>query len=382
MQAKSRRGKALRIAWIVPGFSMDEHDWCIPALLDLSAEIGKVCSLSIVAMRYPYRRDHYTVGAASVFSIGGGHRGPSHTPGIWAETAQALRTLRADVIHAFWAYEPGMIAALFASRLPVVVSIAGGELANLPSVDYGLMRRFRTRIPTLWALRRARIVTAGSRFLLQQAERVLDPGKLRHVPLGIAPARWTAEGTNRADKTILNVGSLEPVKDQASLIKAFHAVQERIPCAVLQIVGGGREAGVLAKLARELDCSQRVEFAGPVPHERLASYYSGASLFAQASLHEAQGMAVLEAAASGMPIVGTNVGVLESLAPSAAVATPVGDPHRLAEALVQVLKNPGEATRLGSAARAIAVGDYGVETAARRFAELYESLVCSRDYPM
>jgi len=327
----------LRVGWIVPGFSGDERDWCIPALLDLSREIGKRCSLAIVAMRYPCRRDQYTVGEASVSSIGGGHPGPSRTLGIWADTVRAVMALRVDVLHAIWAYEPGLMAALFASRLPVVVSLAGGELVSLPSIGYGLMRKFRTRVPTLWALRRAHVVTAGSRFLLKKAERFLDPDKLRHIPFGIAAARWVGARPGRLNKTVLNVGSLEPVKDHASLIRAFARVLKRIPSANLQIAGGGREESALAKLALDVSCSQRVSLIGPVPHEKLATYYAGASLFAQASMHEAQGMAVLEAAASGLPIVGTDVGVLESLAPDAAVATPVGNSDALAEALARVL---------------------------------------------
>lgn len=365
----------LRIAWIVPGFSSNESDWCIPALLDLARAMAPRCDLTIVAMRYPYRRATYAVGGARVISIGGAHRGPLYTPGIWRDTALAVKNVHCDVLHAFWAYEPGMIAAWFRSGLPVIISLAGGELVHLPGIQYGLMGKLRTRLPILWALRNARVVTAGSSFLLEIAGNLLPNQNLRHLPLGVDLQRWKFSQHTLQTGIVLNVGSLEPVKGQAVLLRAFQRVVRHVPSARLRIVGGGQNLSRLKTLSEELGCLGQVEFVGPVPHHELAGFYSGASVFAQASWHEAQGMAVLEAGTCGLPIVGTEVGVLPHLAPDAAIRTLVGDDSQLSDAILKILADPDEATRLGNRAREKVEETYAIWKTADRLMELYESLV-------
>ena len=108
----------LRVVWIVPGFSSSKEDWCIPALLDLARAVAQRCELRIIAMRYPYRRDRYGIAGATVYSIGGAHRGRRYTPGIWRDTARAVKDIPCDLLHAFWAYEPGLVAAWFSRGFP------------------------------------------------------------------------------------------------------------------------------------------------------------------------------------------------------------------------------------------------------------------------
>ncbi len=364
----------LRVTWIVPGFSSDEKDWCIPALLDLAREISARCRLTVVSMRYPYRRDDYTVAGARVISIGGGHRGLTSMPGVWNASYRTAGKLEADVVHAFWAYEPGVIAAWLSSRLPVVISLAGGELADLPRISYGLSGALRTRIPVHWAMRRARVVTCGSPFLLELARRTARCRDLRFHPLGIMPERWRVSPPEGRKGAILNVGSLQPVKGHDVLLKAFREARRAVPSARLRIVGDGREMDRLIRFARELGCSDVVEFSGHVRHEHLPSVYGSASLFVQSSWFEAQGMAVLESAASGLPIVGTEVGALTHLSPSAARAVSAGDTGALAQAMIAILDDPGEAARLANAARELALDFYSVKRCADRFTELYASL--------
>jgi len=366
--------RALRVVWIVPGFSSDEEDWCIPALLDLARAVSQRCELSIVAMRYPFRRSVYRIGQARVCSIGGAHRGPVYTPGIWRDTLQSVRQSHCNVLHAFWAYEPGLIAAL-CPRLPAVVSIAGGELVYLPDIQYGLMDKMWRRSAIRWALRRARAVTAGSPFLMERARNLLSLRNLQHVPLGVDLRRWTCTPHTVDPPVVLNAGSLEPVKGHRLLLEAFALVREHARSARLRIAGGGRELENLRSVARKLRIAEQVEFAGPIPHHEMPFAYAGASLFAQASLHEAQGMALIEAAASGLPIVGTAVGALAAFAPEAALSTPVGDAESLANAILRLLNNQDEAARLGRKARGKVEAGYSLESAVDAFLKLYESVL-------
>ena len=365
----------LNVLWIVPGFSSSEQDWCIPALLDLARAMAGRCRLTIVSMRYPYRCGVYCVGGATVRSIGGAHRGPWHTPGIWRDACRAVKGLGCDVLHAFWAYEPGMIAACFSSRVPVVISLAGGEIADLPDIRYGLEGRLRTRIPVHWALSRARVVTAGSPFLVRLAGDRLPLRTVEHLPLGVDLQRWPIRRRDVEPPVIINVGSLEPVKGQAMLLEAFAEVLRGLPSARLFIAGAGPQRFRLEKRAADLRLSSRVRFLGMVPHHEMARLYEGSSLFVQASRHEAQGMALLEAAACGLPIVGTAVGALTNLAPGAAASVPVGDVQQLSAAITRILSRSDEAAALGLRARKMIEEVYAIDAVADRFLRLYTSLV-------
>lgn len=364
----------LKVVWIVPGFSSSDGDWCIPALLDLARSLAQRCELTIVAMRYPCRRDTYRIAGATVHSIGGGHRGTSFTPGIWRDTARAVANIPCDVLHAFWAYEPGTIAAWFASRMPVAISLAGGELVYLPEIQYGLMGKPRTRILIRWALRRARVVTAGSPSLMEQAQKTLALPALHHIPLGVDLQRWPLSPHDANPPVIINVGSLAPVKGQAILLQAFKHVLLQIPAARLCIVGGGGERTELERLALDLGLSRSVDFAGAILHNQMPSFYAGSSLFVQSSWHESQGMALLEAAASGLPIAGTDVGAITNFAPDAAIVSPIGDVHRLAAAILKILEHRDEAATLATKARQRVEEFYGMETVTSRFLQLYESI--------
>jgi glycosyltransferase involved in cell wall biosynthesis len=259
--------------------------------------------------------------------------------------------------------------------MPVVISLAGGELVSLPEIRYGLGVKLRTRIPVRWALRRARIVTAGSSYLMKLADQQLPPASLRLLPLGVDLRRWPYPRQEPDSPVIINVGALEPVKGQAILLLAFQQVHLQMPSVRLRIVGGGRMLDELGRMAADLHLSPYVRFAGPVLHHELGACYSGASIFVQSSWHEAQGMALLEAAACGLPIAGTTVGTLADFTPEAAVGAPVGEAGPLAETVLKLLTCREDAMALGLQARKQIEEAYALESAAERFLQLYQSIL-------
>lgn len=365
----------MRIVWIVPGFSRDETDWCIPALRDLAGEIALRCDLHIVALQYPYHRVVYQAFGATVHSLGGANRGGRHTPGVWGEASRVIQALRPDVLHAFWAYEPGVVAGWFARRVPTIIHLAGGELIDLPDIGYGLRGRRRVRWLMRWALDRARIVTAGSRQLIDMAEKFTGGREIVFAPLGVPSypsALSTEKFRSREDEqTILNIGSLEPVKDQALLLRAFKRVSTVVPEARLIIAGKGRLEGELHALSQSLEVASRVDFTGEMPHDKLPGLFQQAAVCVQTSRHEAQGMAVLEAAACGVPLVGTAVGAIADLSPKAAVAVPVGDEASLSHALISLLHDPARRKQLGRAAQDSVARDYALTRTADRALMMY-----------
>lgn len=340
----------MRIGLIVPGFSADEGDWCIPALRGLVRELARRHDVRVFALRYPHRRAVYRIDGAGVHSFGGALAGGVRRVGLiaraWARIAAEHRRRPLDVLHGVWADEPGFLAVAAAAslRLPAVVSLMGGELACLPDIGYGgrLGRVGRALIDL--SLRRADAVTVGSAYLRRMAEPRVTRRPLLEIPLGIDPALFhphAAPGEptplREGEVRLLHVGSLVPVKDQETLLRSLALLADGIPRVHLHIVGEGPLRGPLEDLAAALGIAGGVTFHGAVPHGELPRYYRAADLCVLSSRHESQSMVALEAAACGRVVVGTAVGILPELAPWARVV-PVGDATALAAAVRQALR--------------------------------------------
>ena len=374
----------MRIGLVVPGFSADADDWCIPALRHLVVQLALHNDVHVLALRYPYRPSRYELFGAHVTALGGGQKAKIGSAGVWQ---QALRLLAAehrrrpfDVLHAFWANETGAVTVIAGRllRVPSIVSLAGGELVGLRDIAYGGQLAHTERIKVHLALNLADAVTGGSHRILALAApwlRGRHPDRVLRLPFGV-DTHLFAPGApcGKEPLRLLNVAALTPIKDQATLLRAAAQVQERGLPFVLDIAGNGPLESALRTLARGLGIGDVVHFLGAIGHDQLPSVYQRASIFVLSSRHEAQGMVVLEAAACGLPIVATNVGVVPELAPSAAVAVPIGDAEAMAGAIVAVLGNPERRAAMGQAARSLIVTRFALEACTGQFVELYARL--------
>jgi glycosyltransferase involved in cell wall biosynthesis len=372
----------MRIGLVVPGFSADPGDWCIPALRHLVVHLAGAADVHIFALRYPARRGPYEVFGAQVTALGGAEATGGPSAGLWQRTASAVvaehRRRPFDVLHAFWAGEPGFVTALLGRglRIPTVVSIAGGELARLRDIGYGGRLRQLERVKTRLALRLAGAVTAGSALALESAQPFLPAHcASRRVPLGVDLTMFAPLRARRNDGAtrILHVASLTGVKDQATLLSAAAALRERGYAFQLDVVGSGPLEAELRSLSRCLGLSDNICWRGAVPHDQMPRAYQRADLFVLSSRHEAQGMVALEAAACGAPVVGTAVGVIPELRP-AAMTIHVGDAGGLADGMAELVEDEPSRVRSGGAARERAVAEYGIELCTTRFLDLYREV--------
>ena len=377
----------MRIGLVVPGFSADPGDWCIPALRHLVVQLVADADVYIFALRYPERRGRYRVFGAQVTALGGGGATGGRSVSLWQRTASALvaehRRRPFDVLHALWAGEAGFVTALLGRtlRIPTVVSIAGGELARLRDIGYGGLLRRLERVKTRLALRLAGAVTAGSALALASAQPFLpaqSASRARRVPLGVDLAMFAPGKAPRNDRPtrILHVGSLCGVKDQATLLSAAAALRERGYAFQLDIVGTGPLELDLRSLARCLGLSESICWRGAVPHDRMPGAYQRADLFVLSSRHEAQGMVALEAAACGVPVVGTAVGVIPELRPAARTVS-VGDAGGLADGMEELVDDEPCRLRSGCAARERVEAEYSIKLCTTRFLDLYREVCVS-----
>lgn len=374
----------MRLALLTPGFSASEDDPCIPALLDLVRELAADDDVTVFTLRYPHHRRPYEVHGAHVIPFGGAQvRGLRRLPLFARALVAILRQRRFDVVHAFWAHEPGFLAGL-AGRLsatPVVVSVCGGELVDLPDIDYGGRRRAANRFLVRRALAWADRVIVGSAYQRRLVEPRLETGRLFVQPFGVDLGRFRpgsppedARPRLDGDPKLLHVASLCPVKDQTTLLRAFAVVALRLPGTRLHLVGEGELRAPLEALAAELGVAPRVRFHGAVPHRDLPDVYRQADLCVLSSRSENIAMVTLEAAACGCPTVGTAVGILPDLG-GAGRTVPPGDPRALGELLAGVLGDRATLAAMARESLERVRSELGVEATAERLRHLYRGVL-------
>jgi len=370
----------MNIGLILPGFSASEQDWAIPVLLALARALAARHDVRVFPLRYPFTTRPYVVHQAAVIPIGGGKtRGTARLPLLrraMTTVVQAHRTKPFDVLHAFWADEPGFVAVAAGHRLgvPTVVSLAGGELVHLRDIGYGGQASRINRWLTRVALRCATHVTAGSMTLARLVARHAPYREPTLLPLGVDTELFTPAATapQSDGPRLLHVASLVPVKDQATLIRACSLLARSFPSLHLDIVGDGPLRSDLEALATRLGLGERITFHGDVAHDGLPALYRAADLLVLSSRYEAQGMVVLEAAACGLPVVGTAVGILPDLG-AAARTVPPGHPAALAAAVRDVLVDPAQRQTMRRAALRAVASRYTLAHTVAALEQLYRT---------
>ena len=168
-----------------------------------------------------------------------------------------------------------------------------------------------------------------------------------------------------------------PVKDQLTLLRVAKHLQDSGTSFSLDIAGDGPLAESLRTTRAKLGLSSIVRFLGPVPHDQLAAHYRAASAVVLSSRHEAQCLAALEAAACGLPVIGTRVGTLPELAPPNRTVVGIADDRALADALARLLADESARTQASESALATIDAHFRLDCCTAAFRALYRDLASS-----
>lgn len=223
-------------------------------------------------------------------------------------------------------------------KIPVVLNYRGGY------ADAFFAKSWR-RVEA--SLRHCAVILVPSTFLQQVFARygkdsvivqnVLDTALF--VPVSSA-------GRDLAAPHIVVTRNLEAIYDVASCIRAFAAIQQQFPSARLSVAGTGPELAALQQLVSELQL-KHVSFVGRLTPQQVAALYQDADLMLNGSLVDNTPNSLIEAMASGVPVVSTDSGGIPQLVTHQkdALLVPAGQPAELAEAALRVLQD--EALRQG-----------------------------------
>jgi glycosyltransferase involved in cell wall biosynthesis len=288
------------------------------------------------------------------------------------ELLKVTRRFRPDVIHGY----------LFG---PNLFAVAAGRLAGVPVVAVAKRNVDAFETPRQLLLqklihRTATHVTAVSAAVADTVVALGVPkSRVTVIPNGVDVGRFPEPiGSRRAAPgtagipVIGSVGCLAPRKDYATLLEALAELQARGRAFRAMLVGDGPERTTLESRARALGLEGRIEFLGE--REDVENLLACMDVFVLSSREEGIPNALLEAMAAGCPAVATAVGgTPEVLEPGVTGwLVPPGSPRALADALGQVLDDPEEASRRGTAARRRVEDSMSIDAMARRHEEFYQ----------
>jgi glycosyltransferase involved in cell wall biosynthesis len=353
-----------RVLAIIPGFPDRAEAWPPSLLLE---RLAHRVDLTVATWSYPDRPRPYWHRQVHVIPL---RRLRRASPAALAELIP-----RPDLVHGFWALQPGALAVALAAlwRRPAVVSALGGEVTDLPPVGFGSTGSLWLRGLARASLAAADAVVVGSQLQLQACWRLARLRRSLVLPVGIHE-RFVPQPRRPADGTVrlLAVGSLVAVKRVALLVEALAQLPARF---TLALAGDGPLRAALEAQVKALGLLGRVRFLGELKGEEILAALRDADLVVHASAHEGGCIALLEALASERPVVSTRVGAAPELLAEGAGTLSEGTPRELAQAIERTVANLERVHRPAVERTSREVrARWGVEAVAAELEALYADL--------
>ena len=291
-----------------------------------------------------------------------------------------------DIIHANWILPQGLIAvvAKFIFRKPVVVTVHGTDIFALNKLNF--IKAF--------ILKYCDICTANSSATFETANRIYPSKKNRIVHMGVDIKRFDPkmkdkkfrQGFGKNPKIILGIGRLIKWKGFEYLVKALPLVLAKFPQAKLVILGSGPEENNLRRLAQKLnlEIDKNIFFPGHVGPDKLPNFYASVDVVVSPSItiaktgeKEGQGNVVLEARASGTPVVASRSGgLIDSIdGKSTGLLFEERDFKGLAEKIIYLFSNKTFYRKLAQNGLNLIRTKYPWEKTSQSFGEIYTNLI-------
>jgi glycosyltransferase involved in cell wall biosynthesis len=375
----------LRVAFVVPTFEVGGLQ---RAIVTISEHVDRErVQVDVIALRNPksstvmheqLRRSGGTVHELDV--RGRAERDPRALASAVSRLRRVLVAGRYDIV------DSAVLEADLASRL-ATVRLDAAHVTHLINLTHDPRALPRDRARRAWTPAAARAVDRVSghlttRFVAithavaQSAQRTLGipAAKISVVERGVDAQRFRVQPPPGGPTLrVLAVGRLEPQKDHATAVQAIDDLRRRGVDATLTIAGRGPLGASLERMVGDLGLGDRVAIVEPVHDaERL---YAEHDVFLFPSRWEGLGNAVIEAMASGRPVVATDLDVLHEVLGEHGRFAPAGDAPAFADALARLHDMPrAEITALSRALRERAIERFDPGETTRRLIGVYEDV--------
>lgn len=293
-----------------------------------------------------------------------------------------------DVIHAHQ-YPVFMsdvsAAAAIVKNIPMLLHVH--LVPDSKSALSGWINNFYYSTMGLFTLKSADGVVVPSFAYKSKIEKMrVNPEKIQVVPIGIDFERFQIKTDKESfkeryhcqgSKVILSVSRLNYQKGLQYLIRAMPAVLKKVPNAKLMIVGEGEEFSYLNDLSKSLGISQSVIFTGVLSHEEIPVAYSSSDVFVLPSLFENTPLTLIEAQASGKPVISTRVGGVPEVLVDGETGFLV-EPRNVKQLevrIVDLLSDNNLAHEMGEKGKKFVSTRFGISNIVPSFLKAYEKLL-------
>lgn len=268
----------------------------------------------------------------------------------WA--LRLTRRFKPHVTLAFFGVPGGAIAWLLKAlfKIPYVVSLRGGDVPGFRPYDFRTYHRIiGPALRVIW--RQAAAVVANSHGLQALASAFNGDAPISIIPNGVDCEQFAAPAREWSPPRLLSVGRVVHQKGFDLSLRALANMSDL--SWEFRIAGDGPQTAALQTMADEFDIGDRVRFLGWQSKAELMEHYRWANLFVFASRHEGMPNAVLEAMASGLPVVATRIAGNEELVVEGETGFLVQTENvdELRDALRKMLTNSALRKKMGAASR-------------------------------
>lgn len=248
------------------------------------------------------------------------------------------------------------------SFLPVIIATCrgGGALVNQHET-------------LLWRLAHHTVCNSTQLY-----KKLMDIGlpsdRVTYIPNGVDTDYYQPSTLPKREQRILTVGRFVADKNQVTLLRAFALVLEKFPGASLYVVGEGPQEYTLRRLMGNKEYGGRA-FLLPASDD-VRQHYANARIFALSSIREGQPNVILEAMASGLPVVSTDVGGIPTMVQHerSGLLSPANNHVELANNLCRLLDNGELCQRMGEVGRQLAVSNFSFGRMVDGHQQLFERL--------
>jgi glycosyltransferase involved in cell wall biosynthesis len=286
------------------------------------------------------------------------------------------RSWRPDFTIAFFGIPCGPVAYTLKAiyGVPYIVSLRGGDVPGFQSYDLALYHRLmKPAIRFLW--RQATCVVANSQGLRDLAQSTEPVVTINVIPNGVDVQRFRPAGSSDRNGPVrlLYVGRLTYQKGVDVFIQALQRLDSRIQFEV-ELVGDGNARRPLERMVQKSGLLERLHFTGWLDRTEIPQRYQQADIFVLPSRDEGMSNVILEAMASGLPVIATSLGGNTELVRHGenGLLVKPDDSEQLADALLELINKVELRQRMGSSGRALVERGYSWRQTAEQYLQVIQ----------
>ncbi|HYY91650.1 MAG TPA: glycosyltransferase family 4 protein [Candidatus Dormibacteraeota bacterium] len=291
---------------------------------------------------------------------------------------QLSQTEQFDLIHAHdWVVGRAAVELKNKMHIPLVSTIHATEIGRGGNLEDDYRKKI-LEIERLLA-KQSQMIICCSNYMLDHIQNRLGAhsDNLRVIPNGVELSRFNNQNNSVGEheqKTVLYVGRIVREKGVFTLLEALAELRSRGKNVRLVFTGEGPLKKDLAREVLRRRLNDHVVFTGFVDEEKLVGLYASSDCFVLPSLSEPFGMVALEAMASRIPVVASDVGGLAEIVENrvTGIKVPPGDPHALADSIQQVIDDQQLAERMKQNAFRMVQEGYRWDMVAQMTIEAYQ----------